>query len=286
MTKLCECNCGEATPIAAKTDRRKGHVKGEPMRFIPGHYGRTLRKGNAVQRCTDPADKEITEGDIVVLRKVDDVQAADIYDARLIALERGAKRSFIEMGMICLEVTKRELWRRIVAPDWIDAQGREHHNEYFRSVDAWIADRLGVSRTSAYNAMKVLETSVSVDDLREMPRRNAVRLSRLSTKVQKDPKIIAAAKGSEKGFVEVIQKRHPDQHEEPRRAVMATLEDSSRSAMDACFEVVRWAYDVETRQDVLENLFAYFMDGKCEREGFTNWTNREAFEAATKRGVA
>ncbi len=34
----CPCGCGQVTPIAAKTDRRLGHVKGQPIRFISGHW--------------------------------------------------------------------------------------------------------------------------------------------------------------------------------------------------------------------------------------------------------
>lgn len=37
---LCECGCGAAAPIAQKTDTRKGCVKGQPRRFIPGHNRR------------------------------------------------------------------------------------------------------------------------------------------------------------------------------------------------------------------------------------------------------
>jgi len=36
--KLCECGkCGLPAPIAKRTDARRGHVKGQPMRFIAGH---------------------------------------------------------------------------------------------------------------------------------------------------------------------------------------------------------------------------------------------------------
>lgn len=37
---LCECGCGEAAPVASRTDRRAGYVKGEPRRFIVGHNRR------------------------------------------------------------------------------------------------------------------------------------------------------------------------------------------------------------------------------------------------------
>jgi hypothetical protein len=37
---LCECGCGEKTPLAKNTDRRWGTIKGHPIRFVPGHAGR------------------------------------------------------------------------------------------------------------------------------------------------------------------------------------------------------------------------------------------------------
>lgn len=37
--QLCGCGCGETTPRAAKT--RRGYRKGQPLRFIRGHYSRT-----------------------------------------------------------------------------------------------------------------------------------------------------------------------------------------------------------------------------------------------------
>jgi HNH endonuclease len=39
----CHCGCGEAAPIAKKTAAKYGHVKGEPVRYINGHYQRSTR---------------------------------------------------------------------------------------------------------------------------------------------------------------------------------------------------------------------------------------------------
>lgn len=38
---LCECGCGQAAPIAKRTRRDLGHIRGEPLRFVRGHW---LRK--------------------------------------------------------------------------------------------------------------------------------------------------------------------------------------------------------------------------------------------------
>jgi hypothetical protein len=35
--KLCGCGCGWPAPIASKTYSAKGHVKGQPVRYISGH---------------------------------------------------------------------------------------------------------------------------------------------------------------------------------------------------------------------------------------------------------
>jgi hypothetical protein len=38
--KLCECGCGDLAPIAKRTNRRQGCVKGQPQCFICGHNKR------------------------------------------------------------------------------------------------------------------------------------------------------------------------------------------------------------------------------------------------------
>lgn len=78
----------------------------------------------AVQYCTNSKEMipttEITEQAVADIRKLDDWDAAALFDARLIELEKAARHSFIEMGIVCLEVRKRELWKLIEASDWIE----------------------------------------------------------------------------------------------------------------------------------------------------------------------
>lgn len=69
VSGLCECGCGHRTRVATKTDKRRGHVKGEPLRFINGHHFRVNRIVHgmvntpenkayhaAKQRCENPND--------------------------------------------------------------------------------------------------------------------------------------------------------------------------------------------------------------------------------------
>lgn len=46
---LCQCGCGRPAPIASRTRAGIGHVKGEPVRFLPHHHRRTTNWDRFVQ---------------------------------------------------------------------------------------------------------------------------------------------------------------------------------------------------------------------------------------------
>lgn len=61
MDNLCECGCGQPAPIANRTNRAKGHIKGEPVRFIRGHFSASTREKIAASkrgRSPDAATRE------------------------------------------------------------------------------------------------------------------------------------------------------------------------------------------------------------------------------------
>lgn len=43
MSTVCECGCGLPAPIAKDTNRNKGHIKGQPVRYRKGHWLRVNR---------------------------------------------------------------------------------------------------------------------------------------------------------------------------------------------------------------------------------------------------
>jgi hypothetical protein len=50
-TGLCECGCGQQTPLAKTNSKRFGHVKGQPLRFVKGHQRLTSLAEYLVQDC-------------------------------------------------------------------------------------------------------------------------------------------------------------------------------------------------------------------------------------------
>ena len=271
---LCGCGCGEYTELAKRTDSRRGHVKGQGMPFIFGHAS---NNGPNVQHRTlfapQPIEaKEITHQDIIALREVDDMEAAEIYDARVRYLEAYSKRTFVETGLILAEFEDRKLQEKIVDP----ATGA-----YYTSFNTWLMAAAPVSRSSGYDAMATVRRlqAVPVADLQAMPRCNVKTLSTLSTSVQQQPDIIEAAKNlTEEQFIAKVETRHPDQHVTNKRPMRLKPEKAQRKAIDYGLDVAMWAYNVPTREEAMEAVFQDWLDSPCQLEGFAHLTNRLAYD--------
>src|SRR5260370_36620136 len=57
-TKLCEGGCKLPAPIAKRTDRSNGRIKGQPVRFISGHYARVQPHPDLTARYWPKVDKD------------------------------------------------------------------------------------------------------------------------------------------------------------------------------------------------------------------------------------
>lgn len=49
----CQCGCGQKTPLATQTNTAKGRRRGEPTRFIAGHYKRRGTRRKAVRHVEE-----------------------------------------------------------------------------------------------------------------------------------------------------------------------------------------------------------------------------------------
>ena len=46
---LCECGCGDVAPIAKQSLTRRGHIRGESVRFIQGHmFKKSVNGGHGI----------------------------------------------------------------------------------------------------------------------------------------------------------------------------------------------------------------------------------------------
>jgi hypothetical protein len=273
---LCQCGCKQPTPIAKKTDARKGHVKGQGVSFVPGHFGRYLKdmpRGTAILQ-----PQEITESRLIELRRDDDQVAAEVLQCRAKALEVATKRSFIEIGLICHEMRERGLWAKLSEGD---------SGVPFHSWEHWATDTFSVSARSAFAAVRIIDATkgnIPAETLKDMPRVNAQRLAGLSSRVQKNPKIIEAAINStEKEFVALVQKSHPDQHVGKAPALVMNFNPEDRENFDDTIQAAMWVFEVESREDAITNILNSWKEADCEREGYHHATNVRAYEMAKKR---
>jgi len=60
---LCQCGCGQKTNISTKTIPRLGHIKGHPVRFLPGHHarGRTHSPEHRARNSASQRGRKLTD---------------------------------------------------------------------------------------------------------------------------------------------------------------------------------------------------------------------------------
>lgn len=273
---LCECGkCNEYTPFAVKTDKRRGQVKGQPMKFLPGHN--SMISINSLQ-VIDQTPVELDELKIRAIRSMSDEEAAKILDERLRALETNFKRNFVERGFILLEMEERTLWKFLIDPDT---------GSPYTSFERWVVTAATHSRSDCFESLRAVKElrDVPREQLLEIPRKNIGVLSQLSSQVRKDPEIITAAQtASKKEFIGHIQAKHPDQHVEHETKLTAHPSTSAREVIDQALEVTAWLFGCAGRESALEGMATYLLEARCEKEGFENLTNKRAFETAKARG--
>lgn len=264
----CACGCGKVTFIATRTDKRRGHVKGEPMRFVPGHN--SLVKPEVAQRAL-PAN-EITQEKLLGMRLWGDGVAAAYLDARVRQLEQQSKRSFVETGLILNEMKDRALWEKVNDLDT---------GETFTSFDHWLANAAPMSRSAGYAAMKALRdiTDVPLADLQQMPRCNVMTLQGLSSKVRQNPHVIEAAKTqSEDKFLETLEEKYPEQHIETKRKMELKPTKGARKNIDHAIQAAMALHGLTNREDAMEWICYHYLDAECEVEEYAGLSNRRAYE--------
>lgn len=150
--------------------------------------------------------------DLSTLLALPDPEAAEALSERMAMLDqvhRVHERSFYERGVIALEFERRQLWRHLVSPETGDP---------FPSLTAWISSGFLGCRRTTFEAKKIMTMLADVppERLAGVPTGTLYELTKLSTAVRNDPRILAAARRLPKDvFLAHVSLVHVDQHVEP-----------------------------------------------------------------------
>lgn len=162
------------------------------------------------------ADIAILNESLETLISLPDEQAAVELDRRMDAweqIDRLHEYSYSERGEICRQFEKRGLWKHILNPN---------SKEPFNSFSAWMASGAVGGRRINFESKRDIEAlqDVPAEKLRGVPKSNVKILKQLSTAVRNQDAVLEAAKTlPQEQFLEKVEKEHPDQHIEGRRAL-------------------------------------------------------------------
>lgn len=178
---------------------------------------------------------------------------AEELDRRMRLLDSQYKTNFVDRGLLLEEFERDQLWKFLYDP---------FTQANYESFNRWLQDAAPWSERDcryALGAVKQLK-DVPADDLRQMPRVNVEVMKSLSSSVRTQPEVIQAAKTlPEQQFIEQIQKTHPDQHVEPRKAIR--LVKSASEVVERAIRLAMAVEGIESRDEALEAIaVSYIQD--------------------------
>jgi hypothetical protein len=202
-------------------------------------------------------NEAITDLTLIRLRSLPEMDAAVLLDTRLRCLEAEFKRSFLEMGIICVEVQERRLWASLC-----DFDGVPYH-----SFEAWVCSAAPQCRRQCFSAMAAVKelTEIPMHELAEIPQCNLAQLRKLSSGVRQQPEVIAAAKClSEDDFRSKIKESFPDQHISNRRRMVLNFDEGDYETVCTWLDAIGEALDLTDREG---ELLALAIDWQQEHSG-------------------
>jgi len=118
---MCECGCGARAPVARRTNKRLGHVVGEPVRFVVGHHRRKSLPGALLRICgTCSIEKPLDGGSFKVNPKCTDGFTYECLEC----CRKRARESWPEIPQDARRTERRKQGLRMygVTPEAFDAQ--------------------------------------------------------------------------------------------------------------------------------------------------------------------
>jgi len=196
-------------------------------------------------------------------------EMASALDIRIREIEDINDTTFLELGLLVCEFERnpKELWRHLGYArwtSWMNARGTK------------------ASRAKRYAAriafMAIAEINIPLEEAKEIKSRaNATTLAKVSHRHRKE--LLEDAKTLEnEEFIKKIQKKFPDEHIESNAPMRLKPTESQRKKIDKAVDVARWVYELGSREEAIESMAAFFLHGMCEREGFSDQTNEDAYD--------
>ena len=196
---------------------------------------------------------------------------AVLHDRAVKNLWANMGSSWAKLGKHCHAIREKQLWKYLTNGD----------GKPFTSLDGWLLAAVPeAGRSTIYSAMKTHAElqALPEETLESLPRCNAIILAKLPESKRGLVSLVKLAQeSSEEIFKAHINEKYPDLHLEETVILKIHLTPSQKKAIEYCLKVAGWVFTVEAKGEQLEALCADFMASKCQKEGFSRVSNREAY---------
>jgi len=198
-----------------------------------------------------------------------------------------AQYSWHRLGYVGRLIRDNELWKQFP---------QDYGEEPFTGFVDYCERRAQRAKSQIYVAMKVNAMLDHVPDetCEKIPLANAIWLSRfvvrVSPKQLTETMIGKAQSMKEKEFADYINDKLPGAAKEEikQSIIFSGCEKSLAKVVDEAVKVALWEIGLDDspnddKRNALERMAIFYLDSKCEHEGFKNLSNREAYLKAHKR---
>lgn len=235
----------------------------------------------------------ITEESIKEIRSWGPRAAAEFYDERVRDLEEREKRTYVEYGLILIEVERGELHKLILDPicrvcnvmvAWENGVCPRcgYVQECFTSMDRWLITAAPVSRTTGYMAKRAVESGLSaglsIERMSRIHRTNLDVVAKLSPPVRINPDVLEAAETkSHDELLQKIEAEFPAEHMESKRGLNLKPTKTARAIIDDAIRAAEVLHELEGRESAIEFICGSWLSSNCDLEEFQGMNNLQAY---------
>jgi hypothetical protein len=244
-------------------------------------------------------EQQLTEAMIDDMRTWEPERRAKYYDRRVSDIEERERRTYVEFGLVLIEVERGELFKYLLDPMCracgTETRGRatckkcQAVREYYHSFDRWLTVRAPVSRTTGYSAKHAVERGIeaglTVAQMNSIHRANLDAVAKLPAQVLADPAVVKLAQTKTYDeLLQTLERDYPQAHIEGRRQLVLKPTKSARSVIDDAIRAAEELHELEGREAAVEYICASWLNTNCEIEEFAGCSNLQAY--MRRRGAA